>query len=201
MKLRVLPDLYGWRKISYYWYPQRQNYSSKTSYTMSEQSLEAQLLAAYDEHADALFRFCYVFVGDRERARDAVQETFTRTWEYIAGGKQVRQLKPFLYRTARNLLTDWSRRAPTESLDQKQEEGFDVVDPLADPHSLAASAHVATFVSRLEPAYREAVTLRYLEGMPPRDIAKFIGESENTVSVRIHRGIQRLRELLSEQKP
>ena len=60
--------------------------------TRSEQwklELEREFLAAYDEHADALFRHCLLRVRDREAAKDVVQEAFSRTWLYLSEGKNI----------------------------------------------------------------------------------------------------------------
>jgi RNA polymerase sigma factor (sigma-70 family) len=49
-------------------------------------------------------------------------------------------------------------------------------------------------MNELDPMYREVLLLRYTEDLPPRDIARITGLTENVVSVRIHRGIKALRE-------
>jgi RNA polymerase sigma-70 factor (ECF subfamily) len=157
-----------------------------------------QFLAAYDEHADAIFRFCYAQTGRRDDARDLTQDTFARAWRHCAAGKRVDQWRPFLYRIARNAAIDLSRRARPESLDALQESGFDVRDEQArDPSVLAEATRAVRLIASLEPAYRDAVAMRYVDDMSPRDIARITGERENAVSVRIHRGLQRLRELLT----
>jgi RNA polymerase sigma-70 factor (ECF subfamily) len=46
--------------------------------------------------------------------------------------------------------------------------------------------------------YREAVTMRYVDGLSPQEIASVIGESENVVSVRVHRGLKKLKGILDE---
>jgi len=51
-------------------------------------------------------------------------------------------------------------------------------------------------LQKLPDAYREALSLRYIEGLSPQEIGKIVGESENAVSVRIHRGLKKLKELL-----
>src|SRR5437763_398183 len=90
-------------------------------------AVEAEFLAAFDEHSDALFRHCFVRVRDREAAKDIVQETFTKTWDYLAKGKKVDHLRAFLYRVANNLIVDASRRKRSTSLDHMMEEdGFEV---------------------------------------------------------------------------
>jgi DNA-directed RNA polymerase specialized sigma24 family protein len=50
---------------------------------------QKQFLDAYDSYADAIRRYCYYRVFDKEKTDDIVQETFTRTWKYMADGKIV----------------------------------------------------------------------------------------------------------------
>lgn len=157
---------------------------------------EEQFIAAYDEHADAIFRFCYAQCGNRELAHDLTHESFIRVWKYAASGKRIEQARPFLYKTARNALIDHMRRATTVSLDAMREEGFDITDGGPGPLQEAQTAEAVRLIGALEPAYREAVTLRYVDDLSPREIAQIVGDSENAVSVRIHRGVQKLRELM-----
>ncbi len=160
-------------------------------------TIEAQILAAHDEHVDALFRFCYVHLGDREKAKDAAQETFIRTWQYLAKGRTIERMKPFLYRTARNILVDLSRQPRHDSLDQLQSEGFDVAGG-HDPAIIAEAHRAIRLAGSLDDKHREAVLLRYVEEMTPQEIAAITGESENVISVRIHRGLEKLRELFAQ---
>lgn len=161
-------------------------------------NIEAQITAAHDEHLNAIFRFCYVHLGDREKAKDATQETFVRTWKYLAKGKTIEHIKPFLYRTARNILVDLSRQPRQDSLDTLQEKGFDVAGG-QDPAILAEANHAIRLTHLLDDQYRDAVLLRYVEGMTPKEIASITDESEDAISVRIHRGIEKLRELLVQK--
>ncbi|MCC6934485.1 MAG: RNA polymerase sigma factor [Candidatus Yanofskybacteria bacterium] len=160
-------------------------------------SPERQLTEAYRELGDAIFRFCYAHTGDRDRALDMTQEAFTRTWRALLSGTTVRDMKPFLYRTARNACIDLSRKPGADSLEALREIGFDVRDDsLLDPLLSAEANRAIRCIARIEEPYREAVALRYVNDLMPREIAEIIGESENVISVRITRGMQKLRELM-----
>ena len=165
---------------------------------MSHMLTETQFLKAYEENADALFRFFYFRVYDREKAKDYLQETLMRTWNYLAEGKQVQNLRAFLYQVARNLIIDESRKKKAESLDSLREKGF---EPASDHHGqliagIDARLVVAVF-EELDDKHREVVTLRYVEGFSPKEIAAMIDESENVVSVRVHRAIQHVRRIVN----
>ena len=83
------------------------------------QQLEQQFLDAYDAYADAIFRFVILRLRDRDAAKDLLQDVFVRTWDYLRAGKEVREMRPFLYQVARNLIIDNLRKSHgTVSLDQ-----------------------------------------------------------------------------------
>jgi len=157
--------------------------------------LSATFLKAYDELADAIFRHCYYRVYDREQARDLCQECFTRTWEQLASGKEIHNLKAFLYRVANNLVIDRARKKKESSLDEALEQGFQPAGT-GNAETAAEIGQALRAVEQLEPKYREAVRLRYIDGLSPGEIAEVTGESENNVSVRVHRGLERLRKIL-----
>lgn len=161
-----------------------------------------EFITYYDSLADALFRHCYFRVFDRERAKDVVQETFCRTWDYLSKGNKVDNVRAFLYRVATNLIIDESRKKKTLSLDELQEQGFEVRDDSHHTiyHSLEVRhdmEKVREALKQLDPKFREVLVLRYINDFGPKEISEITGETENVVSVRLHRATKRLRTLLS----
>lgn len=165
---------------------------------MSSRDMVEQFLKFYDKFADSIFRHCYFRLSDREKARDLVQETFMKAWKYMADGGQVDNFRAFLYKVANNLIVDEYRKKKTESLDELQEQGFDVIDEKSrSAIELAEAERILKVINELEPIYREVITLRFVEDLTPKEIAQIVNESENVVSVRIHRGVKKLKELIS----
>src|SRR3989344_4975700 len=98
---------------------------------MDKETLKREVAKAYDDFADAIFRHCYFRLSNRERAKELMQETFMRVWGYIERGNTIEftKIKPFLYKTASNLIIDEYRRNKNEvSLDRLREDGFEVVE-------------------------------------------------------------------------
>ncbi len=160
--------------------------------------LEDEFLEAYDTYADAIFRHCYYRLFDRERARDIMQDTFMRAWEYMSKGEKVDNIRALLYRIANNLIIDYVRKKKETSLDAMQEEGF---DPATDDDMTRAGdrldgAQAIEALKLLDDSHREVLVMRYVNGLEPAEIAKITGESANTVSVRLHRGLRKLRVLM-----
>ena len=169
----------------------------------TSQQEEGEFLAAYDAHATALFRFLTMKIADREVARDLTQETFTRAWDYRRGGGVIRDWKPFLFRTAYNLVVDVYRKKRSVSLDALiDDQGFAVSDDSADEKQAIVSAEMSIVrkgIDQLDETYRDIILLRYTEDLPPKEIARITGLSENVVSVRIHRGIEKLKNILGPE--
>ena len=70
----------------------------------------ALVRALHDAHADALYGFCLSFTEDPQRAQDVVQEVLIRAWRHAAAlSRDPRPVRPWLFATARNLLTDQYR--------------------------------------------------------------------------------------------
>lgn len=157
---------------------------------------ERSFLKLYDEFSGPIFRHCYFRVSSREAAEDLVQESFMRVWNHLAKGEDIDNPKAFLYRIAGNLIIDYYRKKKDASLDALAHRGFDPAgDDASATLNFAEGRHALNAVKKLEPPYREAILMRYVDGFSIGDIAKVTGETENVISVRIHRGIERLKKL------
>lgn len=174
-----------------------------TSYILSHANnniMQGEFLKAYDEFADAIFRHCYFRISDRDKAKDIAQETFLRAWHYVTEGNTINNMRSFLYRVANNLIIDEMRKKKTVSLEKLQEEGFDPgFDGKEKTEKQIDANQMVEMLKKLEAPYRDVITMRYVNDMSPKEIAEILKESENAISVRIHRGIQKLRIILGGQ--
>ncbi len=170
---------------------------------LSLDNAEQQFAAAYDRYADAIFRHCTFRLLDRERGRDLMQETFLKTWEYVARGNAIDNVQAFLYRAANNLVIDEVRRRKKRvevSLEDMQEAGMDIG---TDEHERSMKSRIdeqriLSLLQKIDEPYREVLVMRYIDELPPAQIAKILGASANVVSVRINRGMKKLQSLLAD---
>jgi RNA polymerase sigma-70 factor (ECF subfamily) len=167
-----------------------------------------ELADAHTKYSDELFRHCSIRLSDRERALEITQETFVRAWQYMQRGEEIRELRPFLYRILRNLIIDEYRKVKSTSLEAMVDDESEGVEHLLPPdESNTLEAAIDRFdgiralerLKELPDTYREVLLLRYVDGLSPSEIAKEIGETENAVSVRIHRGLKKLKVLLEPE--
>ncbi|MEX2340964.1 MAG: RNA polymerase sigma factor [Candidatus Paceibacterota bacterium] len=172
-----------------------------------EGSQEERFLKAFEEYGDALFRHAYIRISDRERAIDLVHDTYTKVWSYLRTGHEIESFRPFLYKVLNNLVIDEYRRRKEASLDailgtEGVSEGTfdDLIDDSVE--SLAATLdgrRAFDLLETLPREYREVVTLRFVDGLGPKEISELIEESENVVSVRLHRALKLLRRATDNQ--
>jgi len=145
-------------------------------------------------------------VSDRERALELTQDAFMKTWKYIVSGGMVEDYRAFLYRTVNNLIIDEYRKRSSVSLDAilETESGNEgdfnelVTGGKMETEMLLDARQVHDFLAEMPEQYRSAIVMRYMDGLSPKEIAEMTGESENVISVRIHRGMKQLRQIAAK---
>lgn len=157
---------------------------------------ERRFIAMYEEYADAIFRFCYFKLRDREVALELSQETFARMWSYLTSGQEIQHVRAFSFQVARNAIADYVRKSRPLYAHQMGDSAEHLLDPAAEggAESHAELSGILECLKGLPERDQEAVTLRYIESLPVSEIAESLGELPNTVSVRIRRALQALRE-------
>ncbi len=164
---------------------------------MDQDETKAYFLQIYDTYASDIYRFCFLKVSNREQAEDLTQEVFTRFWQALREGTVMRSERALLYTVARNLVIDWYRKKKESSLDILTESGIEFSgDSSADVTIAAEMAEALKAVNELDEPSREALLMRYVEGLSPKEIANLTGESANAVSVRLNRAIKKVRAIM-----
>lgn len=161
-------------------------------------ALEQAFLDSYEQFGDAIYRHCFYRIHSKEKAEDLVQEAYTRTWKYMAVNGAPDNMRAFLYRVANNLVIDEVRKTrPTTDIDYLssigQEPGKDLRERLVD---FLDGQEAIEKMKELSHEDRQVLTMRYVDGLKPKEIAHIINETQNVVSVRITRAKKRLATLL-----
>ncbi len=175
--------------------------SSQGKIDPQQPSTETVFLEMVNTYQDAIFRFLYFRVGNRATAVDITQDTFTKTWGYLAGGKTIDYPEAFLYRAAKNALIDYYKKEKAGSLDTMLDAGFDPGSDKDTDEILRSDdiAEVRSLLDTLDEESRQIMFLRYTEEKPIEEIADLYGKSVNAMTVHIHRIIKKLRALYSEK--
>jgi RNA polymerase sigma factor (sigma-70 family) len=136
-------------------------------------------------------RYCRRLLG-RARAEDAVQQTFLKAYRGIREGDFELELRPWLYRIARNVAHDLLRQngALAEPIDEVAAGSASAADELAQRERFRA---LVAAMRRLPSRQRRAIVGRELEGRSHADIANELGVTAGAVRQLIHRARSALR--------
>lgn len=171
--------------------------------------MDAELDRLIALHADKAYAVALRITGDPTVAGDVVQESFLRAMKYFATYDPTLPFEAWLNQILRNVyLTSLRREAARRSVSltaKASEDSSSLEDALADegpgPERWAEAREntdrVQCALSRLTPPLRLAVAMVDLEGAPREEAAAALGCSLSALDVRLHRGRQRLKELLS----
>jgi RNA polymerase sigma-70 factor, ECF subfamily len=155
-----------------------------------------------EQYQHRLLRYLVYLTGRRELAEDLFQETWIRVLERGHQFDDKYAFSTWLFTVARNLAIDHMRRKQPASLDGLMDDNneaasFDV------PETGRASAfdttlqreqnqQIAAGMQHLPAEYREALVLRFQEGMSLEEIASVARVPLGTVKSRIYRGLSAL---------
>ena len=156
-----------------------------------------------------LLNFIRTRVPTEDDAQDILQEALGRLIEAYRGLETIDRVSSWLFRVARNKITDaYRRRKPEAGLQMlgESEHGSgmgleDVPTPTEDPEALYMRETIwhaiEAALKELPRAQREAFVLHELEGMSFKDISELTGETENSLRLRKHYATRALRAKLA----
>jgi RNA polymerase sigma-70 factor (ECF subfamily) len=158
-----------------------------------------------EQYQHRLLRYLVSLVGERQTAEDLFQETWIRVLEHGGSYNGRTKFVTWLLTIGHNLAIDYLRRkrpasleAMTEADDAPREfasqgpSAFDLVARGEQSDRLAAS------LRQLRAEQREAIALRFQEGMSLEEIAQVTAVPLSTVKSRLYRGLEALCLLVKE---
>lgn len=153
-----------------------------------------------EQYQHRLLRYLVYLSGNRELAEDLFQETWIRVLERGHQYDGRHEFGTWLYAVARNLTIDYLRKKSPLSLDglmdDEERAPFEPADPrpmaweMVQQHEQAERVNGALVGIPAE--YREAVMLRFQEGLALDEIATVTGAPLGTVKSRLYRGLNML---------
>jgi len=154
------------------------------------------LLRRYERR---ILSYAYRYLRNWESARDIYQQTFLNLFQKRLQYRETAKFSTYVYCIAHNLCQNELRRAGrrrTTSLERAvaggddqasatewlSDQGGEPAEPLSREEE-DRLLHEA--IDRLDPIYREVISLRMFEGLPFREIADIAGVGESTVKSRM----------------
>jgi RNA polymerase sigma-70 factor (ECF subfamily) len=152
-----------------------------------------------------IYRFSLKMCGRTEDAQDVLQDTLFAAARTVRGFRGASSVSTWLYTIARSFCIKKRRRrvfAPTVvSLEADPAAARTAVAPGPDPERTLVDRELGSAlqaaISALEPASREVLVLRDMEGLPADEVATITGLSVSAVKSRLHRARLAVRERLA----
>jgi RNA polymerase sigma factor (sigma-70 family) len=171
---------------------------------------EQDVTAVFRQERGRLRNFIRKRVANESDAEDILQEVFSELVESYWLMRPVEQVGAWLFRVARNRITDLFRKTKTEPrgvdvASPEDEDGLGGLDELLPSPEMGPEAAYARGVlldeleaalEELPPAQREAFVAHALEGRSFKELAGVTGVSVNTLLSRKHYAVLFLRERL-----
>ncbi|MFI8848896.1 sigma-70 family RNA polymerase sigma factor [Streptomyces sp. 891-h] len=149
----------------------------------------------YEQHARPLQGYVLQLLGgDLQRAEDVVQETLLRCWRNQQLVDDGQDLRPWLFKVARNLVIDdyRLRRARPKEVDGNAWLE-DVLADNDDVDRVLSSLVLVQAFQALSPAHREVLYETYYTGRSTREVSLVLGIPPGTVKSRLYHAVRKLR--------
>ncbi len=160
---------------------------------------ETALATLAEEYYPAIFRYFYYRTSSREDAEDLTSEVFVRMIGAIK--KQKGYFPAWLYRIARNLLTDYYRKKKTRreiSLETMNIES--IPDPKREDTANLSPDEIKKILELITPEQREVIILKFLQGYSAEETAQILHKSVGAIKALQFRAFVSLKEILKREE-
>ncbi|MCR4885488.1 MAG: sigma-70 family RNA polymerase sigma factor [Clostridiales bacterium] len=162
---------------------------------MTQDPRRAWLEEAMERWEKPMLHLCFAYLGDLALSEDAVQETFFRAWKGYGRFRGEAQEKTWLTRIAINACKDLMKSAWARKTDRTVTP--DTLPEGAVPFQ-ARDNTVTRAVLALPPKMKEAVLLRWYQGLTLEEITRVLRLPRSTVNYRLKKAKALLRDELEE---
>jgi RNA polymerase sigma-70 factor (ECF subfamily) len=167
-------------------------------------SNEARLTALYEEYYDKIARYIYARIGDKSESEDLTSEVFLKALKSIKAYRDTGPpMQAWLFKIAHNLVVDHLRKkvnkykmVPIETAEIRDE-----ADPGAAAEMNIELERVAMAMQSLTQEQGEVVRLRFFGGLTSREVGSLLGKSDGAVREMQRAALEKIRQLLAEDKP
>lgn len=138
--------------------------------------------------------------NDVDLGEDLVQVTFLKTLLYLRRGGKIHVMRAFLNHVLSDLITDEYRKRKVVSLDKLLENGLEIgVDNSERQVDVLDGKQIVDLIDQLPAKYRVVMRMRYMQDLSLKEMSLITGQSQNTIAVQSHRGMQKLRAIEQKQ--
>lgn len=168
---------------------------------MTKNTISRNILSlAHHDFEKSLLLHAFYKIHNKETSADLVQETFMKTWKYLLKGGEITLMRAFLFHILNNLIIDEYRKKKSVSLDKLLEKGYEPETPGPEKViNFLDGKRVMGLVQYLPQIYSECIRMKYLQELSMDEMSDVTGKTKNCLTVRLHRGLEKLYLLYSRE--
>ena len=154
------------------------------------------LTEAHHDFSRGLVRYANLKVSNAALSDDLVQTTYMKTWLYLQNTGKIDLMRAFLYHALNGLIIDEYRKKKAISLDLLTERGLELEAINSENiYNIIDGKTLAALIKKLPAKYRIMITMRFMKELSLKEMSTATHQSQNAVSVQIHRGLIMLKAL------
>ncbi|WP_047985977.1 RNA polymerase sigma factor [Ornithinibacillus californiensis] len=166
-----------------------------------EDYAKQQLEEWYHLYSVDVFRFIFILIGDREKAKDLTHDTFLKAFQSVHSFQHKTSDKNWLYKIARNTTIDEMKRK--KPFYYAVENLFSLTDNRPNPEEMVAlgerEEQLYLSLRKIKRPYQEVIVFRKIKQLSIKETAEILGWRENKVKVYLHRGLEDLKKQMVKE--
>ena len=154
-----------------------------------------------DAYKSPIYNLAYRMTGSSDDADDLTQETFIRAYQYLWRYDMHRKFFTWLYTLALNLIRSHLRKKNKYNKSSEELSAHLLSDKNPSPETdLIETQEINVYLLRLEEQSRALLIMKYMQELSFEEITQITGKSLSAVKMSVYRGLEKLKELLTESR-
>ena len=155
--------------------------------------LATEFASLYNEHSRAIFYLALRFLGDEQKAEDAMHDVFLKAFQRMDQFRHDASVRTWLYRIAinhcQNLVQSWHNRNIHSNADDSvwENSAAKTDSPLRVLETKELGQRIQKTLDALSEEYRLLLLLVADEELSYEEIAALVGQSSDAVRGKLHR--------------
>jgi len=153
-----------------------------------------------DTYKGPVFGLAFRMTGSAQDADDLTQESFLRAFQSLGRFRAGERFFPWLYTVSLNVIRNHLGKVkalPEEAVGKGMPEATDPSDGPADETAARERRRrLRRYLLRLPLPVREAVVLRFYEGLSFEEVAAVTGDTISCAKMKVYRGLEKIRAMM-----
>lgn len=160
------------------------------------------LTSAHTDFEKGMHVHAFFKTHNQNTSNDLVQDTFMKTWKYLLKGGEIELMKGFLYHILNNLIIDEYRKRKHISLELLTIKGFEIEeDKNENMINFLDGKTALSKISQLPLTYQKVMTMKYIQDLTLLEMSLLTGLTKNSLAVKLHRGLEKIKILYNKKTP